>query len=190
MSKEHNQVSLLTLFFTFFRVGSFTFGGGYVMLTVVENIVVKKKSWINSKDFWDIVAIVQSIPGVFAVNTALIVGEKLRGKKGGICAALGAILPSIIIILLIVIFFNNFMENPVVQSVFKGIKPCVVALILVPAIKMFKTANITIKTIFIPILSIILVSVLGVSPIYVIVVSVVGGILYGYIKESSKLSSK
>lgn len=168
-----------SLFTNFFSIGAFTLGGGYAMLSIVEQIVVEKKGWLSKSDFWDMITIVQSLPGVFAINTALYVGYRIKGLKGGLAAAFGASLPSFIIIVIIAMFFSNLREYEIVENFFRGIRPCVVALILVPSIKMTKDNKLTIKTIWIPILATALICSLGVSPIYIIVAAGIGGILCG-----------
>ena len=124
----------LQLFLTFFKIGAFTLGGGYAMLSLVEKAVVDQKKWIPSDEFWDMIAVVQSLPGVFAVNTALYVGHRVAGTKGAFAAMFGAIIPSITIILLLATVFREYRDQPVVERIFKGIRPCVVALILAPGV--------------------------------------------------------
>lgn len=126
------MVSLRELFIIFFRIGAFTLGGGYAMLTMVERDIVTKRKYIEKEEFWDLIAILQSLPGVFAVNTALYVGYKLRGRWGAFWASLGAVLPSFIAIILIAMCFTEIKDNEFVERLFKGIRPCVVALIAVP----------------------------------------------------------
>jgi chromate transporter len=170
-------------------IGAFTVGGGYAMLTMVEKSVVQKKGWLTENDFWDMIVIVQSIPGVFAVNTALYTGCRIKGVKGALCAVLGAILPSFVIICLVAIFFVEIQHNEIVERVFKGIRPCVVALILVPAINMFKTTNINWKTIIVVVLAALLVWKCEVSPIFILILGAVGGLLvgiYSYYKLNKK----
>ena len=89
------------LFITFVKIGAFTLGGGYAMLALVEEAVVNKKKWIEEKDFWNMITLVQSLPGVFAVNTALYVGNRIKGMKAAFVAMLGATLPSFSIIILL-----------------------------------------------------------------------------------------
>src|SRR5574344_945101 len=103
------------------------------------------------------IAIIQSLPGVFAVNTALYVGQKIAGFKGAIAAMLGAIIPSIVIILLIAMFFKDYQDNPVIERIFKGVRPCVVALILSPAIRMMQSSHLNWKTAIIPIVVVLLI---------------------------------
>jgi chromate transporter len=155
----------------------FTFGGGYAMLSLVKREVVQKNKWIKEEEFLDMIALVQGLPGVFAVNTALYVGKKTSGIKGSISAMLGAIIPSIIIILLLAIFSSAYRDNDTVRKIFKGINPCVVGLILAPAVEMARSAGITLKTFLLPIIAIILVVFFNISPIYVILGAVIIGIL-------------
>lgn len=169
------------LFITFFKIGAFTLGGGYAMLSLVEQAVVDKKKWIPSDEFWDMIAIVQSLPGVFAVNTALYVGHRIAGKKGAAAAMLGAIIPSIVIILLLATIFKEYRDLPVVERVFKGIRPCVVALILAPSIKMIKSAKLTWKTAIIPIATVFLIWWCKISPAYVILAAIAGSLIYALI---------
>ena len=171
------------LFFTFFKIGAFTLGGGYAMLSMVEKAVVDKKHWIPSDEFWDMIAVVQSLPGVFAVNTALYVGHRVNGVRGAVAAMLGAIIPSITIILLLATVFREYRDLPVVERVFKGIRPCVVALILAPSLRMIKSAKVTWKTAIIPILAVFLIWWCKVSPAIVILAALAGSIIYALIME-------
>ena len=171
------------LFSTFFKIGAFTLGGGYAMLSMVEKAVVDKKQWIAADEFWDLIAIVQSLPGVFAVNTALYVGHKIAGKKGATAAMLGAIIPSIVIILLLATIFREYRDLPVVERIFKGIRPCVVALILAPSLRMIKSAKINWKTVIIPIATVALIWWLKVSPAWVILAAIAGSAIYAVVME-------
>lgn len=165
------------------KIGAFTLGGGYAMLSMVEKAIVDQKKWIENDEFWDMMAIVQSLPGVFAVNTALYVGEKVAGRKGAFASMLGAILPSIVIILLLATVFREFRDNPVVERIFKGIRPCVVALILAPSLRMIKSAKVTWKTAIIPILAVFLIWWCKISPAYVILTAIAGSLIYALIIE-------
>ena len=186
-----NMKRSLELFFTFMKIGAFTLGGGYAMLSMVEKAVVDQKKWIANDEFWDMMAIVQSLPGVFAVNTALYVGQKVAGRKGAFASMLGAILPSIVIILLLATVFREFRDNPVVERIFKGIRPCVVALILAPSLRMIKSAKVTWETAIIPILVVFLIWWCKISPAYVILTAIAGSLIYALIinrkaKEAKK----
>ena len=171
------------LFITFFKIGAFTLGGGYAMLSMVEKAVVDQKKWIASDEFWDLIAIVQSLPGVFAVNTALYVGHKIAGRKGAAAAMLGAIIPSIVIILLLATIFKEYRDLPVVERIFKGIRPCVVALILAPSLRMIKSAKINWKTVIIPMATVALIWWLKVSPAWVILAAIAGSAIYAIVME-------
>ena len=166
------------LFITFFKIGAFTFGGGYAMIPIMRNEVVNKKKWMEDAVFMDMLAIAQSMPGPIALNTALFVGNKRNGFKGSLFSGLGVILPSFIVILLIAIVFTQFKDNPVIERIFKGIRPAVVALIAAPLIGMGKSAGITWKTLWIPIAVALLVWLLGISPMYIIVGAIIIGLAY------------
>lgn len=169
------------LFLVFFRIGAFTFGGGYAMLPLIQNAVVDKKQWLGDKEFIDMLAIAQSMPGPIALNTAIFVGNKHKGVKGSVFSSLGIILPSFITILLLVIVFTQFRENAAVEAVFKGIRPAVVALIFAPLLRMGKNADITWRTIWIPITVALIVGILHMSPVLVIIAAIFLGILYNRI---------
>ena len=180
----------IQLFFTFMRIGAFTLGGGYAMLDMIESAVVNKRRWINKDEFWDMITVVQMLPGVFAVNTALYTGYKIKGVQGAAAACLGAVIPSFVIILLIAAFFLDYKSNPVVERVFKGIRPCVVALILSPSIKMLKNSKLTYKTIVIPVLTVLISLLFNASPVYIIMLSLVACVGTAYYQQRKKSHSK
>ncbi len=169
---------VLNLFICFFKIGAFTFGGGYAMISMVKDTLVDKKKWMDEKDFWDSIALSQALPGVFAINMALYTGYKIAGKGGAAAAAFGAMLPSLIIIAVIASYFADMNNHPIVKSIFSGIRPCVVALIFAPGLAMLKKANITYKTAWLPITACLLICFCGLSPIYVIIGSIVLGIVH------------
>lgn len=185
MNRENLKIKpYLESFWTFFKIGMFTFGGGYAMIPLIEAEVVEKKRWLSKEEFIDLVAMAQMCPGVFAINMSVFIGFRLRQVKGALVSALGTALPSFLIILAFALFFEQFKEYPVVEAVFKGIRPAVVALIAVPALKLAKQAKLTIKTIWIPIVSAFLIWYVGVSPIVVILLSGLMGFLNWRIGES------
>lgn len=174
-------------FKTFFRIGLFTVGGGYAMIPIIEADVVEKYKWVNREEFLDLMAIAQSCPGIFAVNMSIFIGYKLKGVKGSVICSLGTILPSFLIILAVALFFQQFRDNETVQSIFKGIRPAVVALIAAPTFKMGKSAKISWTNVWIPVVSAFLIWIMGVSPVYIIIMAGLGGFLYGrYIKPTEK----
>ena len=173
-------------FATFFRIGLFTLGGGYAMIPLIEAEVVDKRQWVSKEQFLDLIAIAQSCPGVFAINISTFIGYKLRKTPGALSCALGTALPSFLIILAIAIFFHQFEDNPVVAAMFRGIRPAVVALIAVPTFNLAKQAKLNLFTIWIPVVSALLIWLLGVSPIWIIIAAALGGYLYGmYIKPTA-----
>jgi chromate transporter len=174
----------LNSFATFFKIGLFTFGGGYAMIPMIEAEVVDKNRWVTKDEFLDLIAIAQSCPGVFAINTSVFIGYKLRKVRGAISCALGTALPSFIIILIIAAFFHQFEDNPIVAAMFRGIRPAVVALIAVPTFNMARSAKLNRFTIWIPIVSALLIWLLGVSPIYIIIAAAIGGLFFGSKKKS------
>lgn len=141
------------LFFTFFKIGAFTFGGGWAMISIIEKEIVTNNHWIKKEEFLDLLAVAQSLPGILAVNMAAIVGDKIAGLKGSLCSALGTILPSFIMILLIAIFLTpeTIKSNETLSAIFMGVRPAVVALIIAPVITTARAARIGWKTVFIPI---------------------------------------
>ncbi len=166
------------LFVIFSKIGLFTLGGGYAMLPLMEAELTVKRNWLSQKDFLDLTALAQAAPGILAVNMAIFVGYKLRSLRGAICAALGAVIPSFLIILLIAIFFQNFRDNQIIERIFKGIRPAVVALIAVPVFRLAKSAGITWKTVWFPILCALLVWLMHVSPVYIVLMAGLGGYLF------------
>lgn len=176
--------SCLSLFFIFSKIGLFTLGGGYAMLPLMEREIVDKRLWISRAEFLDLVAIAQAAPGIFAVNMAIFTGYKLKGFWGSFWATLGAALPSFLIILAIAIFFRNYQNNPVVIRVFKGVRPAVVALIAVPVFHLAKSAHISYKTVWIPLLCALLVWVGHISPVYIVLAAGLGGWLCSCRKEA------
>lgn len=164
------------LFYTFTKIGTFTIGGGYAMLPLIEKDVVEKKQWIDAKEFVDMVAVSQSLPGILAVNISILTGYKLKGYPGSIVATLGAVLPSFLMILLIAVFFRQFDENVYVVKIFNAIRPAVVALIAVPVFTTAKRIGINLKTVIIPVLAAVLIWYWGVSPVFVVLAAIVLGV--------------
>ncbi len=161
------MVSYLQIFSIFAKIGAFTIGGGYAMLPIIKQEIVKR-GWLQEDDFTDIVALAQAAPGLLAVNISIFTGYRLRGVKGSIVATLGSILPSFIIILAIAALFSGFRDNPIVIRMFKGIRPVVVALIAIPMLDMAKKANKTWWAWLITVAAMIPVAFMGISPIYIL----------------------
>ena len=132
------RVTLWELFFTFFKTGLFTFGGGYAMISILEEELVAKKGWITSQDMLDMLVIAESTPGVLAVNTATSVGFRVRGVLGALIATLGVVLPSFLIITALTFFIAAFENNRWYKAAFTGIQACVTVLVLNAFLKMAK----------------------------------------------------
>jgi len=167
------------LFVTFSKIGGFTLGGGYAMVPVMEREIVDKKQWLTHEEFMDILVVAQSTPGLFAIDMASHIGFKFKGIRGGIVSALGVAGPSIIAILLIAMFFQTFKDNVWVEKFFKGVRPCVVALILAPCFNMAKSANLNRRNCWIPVVCALLICAFDVSPIWCILAAGIGGYVYG-----------
>ncbi len=172
-------------FRTFFKIGMFTLGGGYAMIPIIEEEVVNRHQWVQKEEMLDLIAIAQSCPGVFAINISIFVGYKLRKVRGAIATALGTALPSFLIILAIAMFFHQFEDNRYIAAMFRGIRPAVVALIAVPTFNLAKSARLNWFTIWIPVVSALLIWLMGVSPIWIIIAAGLGGYCYGRVTPSA-----
>lgn len=182
----------LDIFLTFSKVGAFTIGGGWAMIPLIEEEVVDKKKWIKREEFIDMIALSQSLPGILAVNFSVFIGYRLRKIKGSFVSLIATILPSFLIILTIAIFFSRFQDNQVVVSIFKGIRPAVVALIAVPVFTTAKAAKVNLKNMIVPILATVLIAFGDISPVIIILAAGIGGYLYGQIenKRTEKKKNK
>jgi len=137
IADTEKKETLLTILLTFFKVGAFTFGGGYAILPVIQQEVVYKHKWVSQTVFSDILIITQGMPGQLALNSAIQIGVRLRGTAGGLVAALGVTAPSVIILLVIASWLYPLVrDNIYIQAAFYGLRPAVVALIAFAAIKM------------------------------------------------------
>ena len=187
---------ILTLFLSFFKIGAFTFGGGYAMLSLLENEFVEKRGWLTKEEFLDMVAIAESTPGPIAINSATFIGYKTAGTLGSASATLGVVLPSFIIIYVISLFLNQFLEIQLVQSAFKGIQACVVYLIGSTGIKLFKQMEKKPLPIFIMtavLVSMVVLSLLAIkfsSIIYILIAGALGVIAFYCKKPSGKEDNK
>lgn len=171
-NKEQKSSSLWQLFGVFAKIGAFTIGGGYAMISLIQNEIVRR-NWLSEDDFSELITLAQTAPGLLAVNISIFTGFRLRGVKGSIVATLASILPSFLIILAIAMAFSGFQDNPIVIRVFKGIRPVVVALILVPMINMALKSDDTWWKWILSAVVLALVGFLGVSPIYILLCVIV-----------------
>lgn len=186
---------IIKLFLTFFKIGLFTFGGGYAMISLIGNECVTKKKWITQEEMTDITVIAESTPGPIAINCATYVGLKQKGIWGAIAATLGVVLPSFCIILLISFFLDRFLDIKWVASAFKGIKIAVGILIVDAAVKMIaktkkKPLSIIIFAVSFTVMMLINIFALKVSTIVMMLVAAVTGLVSYLIKLSKNKEAK
>ena len=174
---------LIELFLAFARIGGLTFGGGYAMLPMLQREVVENKKWATEAELMDYYAVGQCIPGVIAVNTAVFVGNKVRGILGAIAASLGVISPSIVIIVAIAAFIQSFSELEIVQNAFAGIRVAVCVLILTAVMKLFKKAIVDKFTFILFAIVFGLTVFVDISPIIFVIIAAIAGIVVKCMKE-------
>lgn len=179
-----NKNRITEIFILFFKIGAFTIGGGYAMLSLIEDEIVNKKKWLNHEEFLDGMAIAQSTPGVLAVNISLITGYKIAGFLGMFAGMLGAILPSFFIVLFLSQILLTYGNHPIVVAIFSGIKPAITALILISVYRIGKSANINRYNFILPVIVAVLIRYLGISPILIIIATMIIGNVYYKIKEN------
>lgn len=171
------SMKYLVLFLTFAKIGMFTIGGGYAMIPLIEREIVNKK-WMTKDDFMEMFALTQSLPGVFAVNISIFVGYKLFKVKGSLVCALATILPSFVIMMLIAMFFAHFQDNQTMIRIFNGIRPAVVALIVFPCLSAVRALKLKHWQLVLPAIATLLIWQCGLSPVYIVLAGVAGGLLY------------
>lgn len=170
--------NILTMFWTFFKIGAFTFGGGYAMIPLIEIEVVDKKQWISKEDFLDIIVISQTFPGALAVNSSIFIGYRISGFLGAIIGLLGVILPSFFIILVIAVFFMKFRDYYYVDLIFKGISAAVPILILIAVVSLSKSLKKSYANLIIIIISMASILFLNVHPVIVVILSGLYGVIF------------
>ena len=179
-----NKLGLLwRIFFTFFKIGAFTFGGGYAMVPLIQREASEKQGWVTDEDILDIVAIAESTPGPIAINSATFVGYRACGVLGSVCATLGVVLPSLIIILAISSILREFQENLYVQYAFRGIRAGVLALILKAMWGMYKKCKKNVPAYIVMTAAFVLVAFVKVPVLWVIAGCAVFGIVTFFAME-------
>ena len=187
IGKEENKLKkLLNLFGAFFRIGAFTFGGGYAMLPMLQKEAVDKYKWATEEELLNYYAIGQCTPGIIAVNTATFIGYKQAGIIGGIVATAGVVAPSLLIIVTIAAFLQNFSHYAVVGHAFAGIRVAVAALVLKAIIKLWKTGKKDVYGIIIFAVSFIVSIVFNLSPVYIIIASIFVGVFVKKVEGKKK----
>lgn len=177
------------LFWSFFKIGTFTIGGGYAMIPLMEKELVDRRRWLSHEDFLDILSVSQAMPGVFAVNMATNIGYKLRRVPGALASIVGNILMPIMIILGLATCFHYLRGNEVVEAIFRGMRPAVVALIASPVFRMAQVARVNWSNCWIPVASVVLIWLVGVSPTYIVLAAIAGGFIYGRLKNRKEGST-
>lgn len=175
--------SLLSIFLTFFKIGAFTIGGAYAMIPLIRREVCQKRQWITDEDFLDGLAAAQSCPGPIAINLSIYIGLHIKRGWGMAAAVLGTVLPSLITISLIAALFASYAEQTLVRKAFHGLKPALVALIAVPLAQMTKAAGLNLTNFWVPVLAAILVSFLNVSPIWLILATIVFAVAQSFARK-------
>ncbi len=169
---------LWEIFLTFFKIGAFTFGGGFAMIPIIQQEIVEKKNWIKEEDFIDTISIAQSAPGPIAVNLSIFVGYKIKGFPGAVICTMGTVLPSFIIILLIAKFFYQFKDNHIVEKIFLGIRPAVVALIFSAVYKLVYKSHFSYVDLLIALITTLIIVFLNINPVYMIIIGALGSVVY------------
>ena len=175
--------TLLKIFAAFFKIGLFTFGGGYAMLPMIQKEVVERNKWVSEEDVLDYYAIAQCTPGVIAVNTATFVGTKVKGSVGGAVATIAVVTPSLIIITIISAALQNFANYEMVQHALSGIRVAVAALVVSSVIKLYKKGVKGAISNGIFAASLLLVVVWDISPIIIVAAALVLGIVLTWVKS-------
>ena len=166
------------LFLSFFKIGAFTIGGGYVMIPLIEQEVVERRRWIEREEFTEMLTLAQSTPGPISINSAVFVGYKTLGLGGMLTAVLATTIPSFVTILLIAICFADLRDNPTVERIFRGIRPAVVSLIVVPVVNMLKKSGFRPGVVALAVVAALAVWQFSVSPVWVIAAAGVAGVVY------------
>jgi chromate transport protein len=174
------------LFWIFFKIGTFTLGGGYAMVPLIQDEIVNKKKWIEKEEFINLLALAQSSPGALAINVAVFVGFKIKKYMGMFATVMGAVLPAFLIIWLLAALFKNFQNNSYVIKAFKAIRPMVVALIGGSVYTIGKQAKINKFTLIIVLVIAVLVSQFKFPPIMVIIVGAIAGNIWMMNRKGAK----
>lgn len=177
----------LNLFLTFFKIGLFTFGGGFAMIPLMEREFVDNKRWIDRDKFIDSISVTQTVPGAVAINMSIYLGYSMAGVIGAIVAAAGVALPSFVIILIIAFGFNRYNQYPIVDRIFKGIRPAVAGLIVYAGIKLSKNVKWSPGILITFIFAVVANFFLGFNPVILIFIAIFVGIInFKVIKKISE----
>ena len=183
------DMSLWSIFISFFEIGAFTFGGGWAMVPLIQKELVDRRGWLDDSEFVDILAIAQSGPGPIAINTSVLCGNKMRGVLGAVVAALGSSLPSFLIILVIANFFLKVKESTAVQAIFKGMRPAIFGLLISAVYQVGKKSIGNARDIVFAAIGSGLLIFLDINPIFVVLLAAISGMLYGAFEHSRSTTS-
>lgn len=175
--------TLLPLFLTFFKIGAFTFGGGYAMIPLIQREVVEKRKWVSQEEILDIVAVAESTPGPIAINAATFIGQKIAGFWGAVLATTGVVLPSFAIIALISLVLRRFESLKVVRYAFQGIRAGVLALILRALVSMYRQCPKSVASYFVMAFAFLAAAVAGWNVFLVIVLCGLFGLICSILAE-------
>ncbi|MBQ9639289.1 MAG: chromate transporter [Bacteroidales bacterium] len=176
-----------SLFGTFFKVGATTIGGGFAMIPALKYELVHNHGWITEEEFTNYMVVAQSMPGIFIANMATAVGYKLKGTRGAIVALLGCAAAPIIFILLIAAVAHQLNHIAIVEHIFMGLRPVVVALIVVPVFTLARSAHLTWCNCWIPLATLLLIVLCHISPVWIVVAAIAGGFLWGAQRNKREL---
>lgn len=171
-----DRISLAALFGSFWKIGCFTFGGGYAMLSIIRHEVTERRTWIDRDEFLSLLTLAQSAPGPISLNTAVFVGYKVRGWSGALAALAGSVLPSFLIMLTVALFFTGIRDNAIVEAAFKGMRPAVVALIAGPLFSLSRGMHRALWAVIV--LTAFAVWHFGISPVWLLPVAAAAGIAW------------
>ncbi len=180
----------LEIYLSFLKIGSFTIGGGYVMIPLMQDLAIKEKKWCTEEEVLEYVTIAQSLPGMFGANVATNIGYKVGGIVGSMCAVLGIITPSLLIITAFASVYDTVMEVDIIQNAFRGIQSAVLALLFLTALNLYKQA---VKTNFqkvLLVIAVLLTIILNFSPFYLIISGIIIGIVYSTITSNKAEKEK
>lgn len=167
---------LLSILWSFLKIGAFTFGGGYAMIPLIQHEVINRRKWLSEGEFVDLLTLAQAAPGPISLNTAVFVGYKRRRYLGALAAIVGVVVPSFVIILLVAMFFANVRHNHWVDAAFKGMRPAVVALIVAPIVGLTRGMRWWLVAVAVAVA--VVVWCFGISPIWFLIGGAVVGLLW------------
>ena len=177
--------TLITLFNTFLQAGGLTIGEGYAGVAPLKTAIVKKTGWMTEEEFAHHLAVVQAMPGIFNVNFATYMGRQINGWKGSAVCLLGMLLPPLVIFSIFATFYNDFCEVPAIRAFLRGARPAIIALVALPCIQLWRSSNVSLSTVWIPIGAAIAIGLLGISPSYIILGLTVLAAIYAILVYSN-----